>query len=120
MANAIRTSYQQTAATLALQYVTLLGDTVTFRTGGGLEYDIKALALPGKATETFGPDTDKMVFYIPYQTNFTTNPDSGSQITFGGNKYAVESTQADDGQFPTSFEVTCFRWNSTSPEIDGN
>ena len=120
MANAIRTSYQQMAAALALQCVELYGDTVTFRTGGGLEYDIKALALPGKVTETFGPDTDKMMFFIPYQTNFTTSPDSGSQITFGGNKYAIESTIEDDGQFPTSFEVVCFRWMSTSPEIDGN
>lgn len=120
MANAIRTAYQQTAAALALQHVEIYGDTVTFRNGAGTEYDIKALALPGKATETFGPDTDKMVFFIPYQTNFTANPDSGSQITFGGNKYAIESSNADDGQFPTSFEVTCFRWMSPQPEIDGN
>ena len=120
MANAIRSAYQSLGATLALQLVTTYGDTVTFRDGAGTSNTIYALALPGKTTETFGPDEDRMIFLIPYQTNFTGNPDSGSQITYGGNKYAVESTNADDGEFPTSFEVTCYRWMHTSPEIDGN
>ena len=120
MANAIRTAYQTLGAQLALQLVQTYGDTVTFLTGGGVSHSIYALALPGKAQETFGPDEDRMIFLIPYQTYFITAPDSLSKITLNGVLYAVESSNADDGEFPTSWEVTCFRWLHSSPEVNGS
>jgi hypothetical protein len=117
MSNAIRTSYQTLGSTLALQLVQTYGDTVTFTTGAGVSNSIYALALPAKTTETFGPDEDRMIFLVPYQTNFTSNPDSGATITINGVMYACESTNSDDGEFPTSFEVTCFRWMHPAAEI---
>jgi len=118
-----RSRIRDTAARAILRIIKRThGDTFIFRNGAGVEVTIYALALD-KVTETFGPDTDRITFLVPYQTGFTDNPDSGSKIISNdtdATQYAIESTKADDGKYPATFEVTCFRWMHESPEIDGN
>jgi hypothetical protein len=117
-----RAKIRDVAARTMLRVVKRMGDTFIFKNGAGVETAIYALVLD-KTTQTFGPDTDRMTFLVPYQTGFHSNPDSGSKIILNdtdATEYAVESTKADDGTYPSSFEVFCFRWMHHSPEIDGN
>ena len=118
MANTIRAAYQTMGSTLALQIITTYGDSVTYVNGAdATSSTIYALVLPGEEMQSFGPDTNRMSLLVPYQTGFTACPPSGSTITIDNIKFAVESSNADDGEYPVTFELRCFRWCSAQPEI---
>jgi hypothetical protein len=118
-----RTAFQQLGIDLALAAIMNYGSQYYYERGDGTVCTIWALALPGKETKTFGPDEDRLTLIIPYQTGFTEAPDSGSKIITtdtAETEYAVDTSSADDGAFPVTWEVECFRWLHQSPEIDGS
>jgi hypothetical protein len=118
-----REAFQQMGVDLALAAIMQYGSQYIYENGAGTQVTIYALALPGKETRNFGPDEDRLTLIIPYQTGFTEAPDSGAKIITTDTdttEYAVETTSADDGAFPITWEVECFRWMSKQPEIDGS
>jgi hypothetical protein len=123
-----RVDFQQLGVDLALSVVMSYGKQFIYEKGDGTQVDIWALVMPGKETKNFGPDEDRITLVVPYQVGFTESPDSGSKIidansttgTSDDTQYAIDTTIADDGAFPISWEVNCYRWMSPQPEIDGS
>ena len=118
-----RSAFQQMGVDLALSAIQQYGSQYIYENGSGIQVTIYALALPGKETRNFGPDEDRLILIIPYQTGFTQAPDSGAKIITldtDAIEYAIETSNADDGAFPTTWEVDCFRWMHNSPEVDGS
>src|SRR5574343_565946 len=114
MANANRSAQRDRAAALAHRGGLRWGDSITYTTGAGSAVTVSAL-VPKKFLNNAFQDEERIVVIIPYQTNFTSNPDTGATITVNSIKYLIESSEPDDGEWPVAWTIEGMRWLHDSP-----
>ena len=117
MANAWHTKRQAIATRLYLKHVQKFGDSITYVPAGYTSGCSIYALVPNSARSLFGPDEERIDVDVPVQTGITTTTASGAIIQIDSVKWAIESVEVLDSQYPVGYKLTCFRWMHDSPEI---
>ena len=118
MSNALRTRIQTRLAVTAQKLCQKFGDSITYTNGSGSSVSIYAIGTEA-SLKTFGPDEERKKVLIPYQTGFTSAPDSGARLVINGTNYIFETVTPDDAVYPITWECEIFRWMHQTAEVDG-